>query len=84
MSDNTFKLAVLIITGFPAILGAIAAFVTMFRTGAIHSLVNSQYSNLLQRNAEALEKLAEALPTVHNVTQAAAAQQVVSDHKLKS
>jgi methylthioribose-1-phosphate isomerase len=83
MSDNEFKLAVLLVTGLPAILGAIASFVAMLRAGSIHQLVNSQYSNLLQRNLEISEKLAAALPTAHNVMKAEAAQQVVDDHRTK-
>lgn len=82
MSDNAFKLAVVVVAGLPAILGALLSWASFVRAGAIHSLVNSQYSNLLQRNAEALEKLAAALPTQHNIMQSEAARQVVEDHKL--
>lgn len=81
MSDEAFKLAIVFVTGLPATIGAIAAIVSAVRIGATHTLVNSQYSNLLQRNLEALEKIAHLAPTDDNRTSAAAARQIVQDHR---
>lgn len=79
MTDETAKL---LINGAPGTIAAIASLVAAVRINAVHRLVNSQYSNLLQRNLEALEKIAGLSPTEHNIMKADAAKQVVEDHKL--
>lgn len=82
MTTNTDTWTVIMTTA-PSIIAAIASLVTAFRIRSVHHLVNSQYSNVLQRLEEAKDKIASLSPTDENISQAAAAKIAVSDHKLK-
>lgn len=80
MDKETVKL---ILLALPSIIAAIASLVTAIRISSVHHLVNSQYSNVLDRLEEAKSVIARLSPTDENVSQATAARIAVSDHKLK-
>lgn len=82
MSDEAFKLLILLVTGLLATLGALASLISVLRVGKVHQLVNSQYSNLLERNLVANETIARLDPSAATHTAAAASKQAVEDHRL--
>lgn len=76
---------ILILTSIPTLLAAtgstVVSIITAMRVERVHTLVNSQYTSLLQRNLEALEKIASIEPTSASIRDVAVAKQIVDDHK---
>lgn len=78
MSDENLKL---VITTLPATIASIASIIAAVRVNAVHKLVNSQYTSVLERLQRAMEKIAGMSPTDANTLHAEVAKQMVEDHK---
>lgn len=84
MSDQTI---LTIVAAIPGIIAAIGALMALRRSSEVkqevnkvHTLVNSKFSEQLEKTERALEELARFMPTARNLAAADAAKEIVSEH----